>query len=58
MSDKRPNVDFSVISISSEILFQEEAYEGLTHAEACNKAIELGWRWDIARGHWYRLQGY
>ncbi|WP_164553428.1 hypothetical protein [Brevibacillus marinus] len=47
-----------IITITTDELFMQEEFIGLSYADAWEKAIDLGWRWDIQQGHWYRIKGY
>lgn len=44
--------------VSKETLFKKSEFEGLTEDERLTKTIELGWRWDIITGKYYRIIGY
>jgi hypothetical protein len=46
------------IAVSTEELFKQDPYVGLSYDEAWSLALENGWRWDIQRGCWYRIVGY
>lgn len=44
--------------VSKETLFKKSEFKGLTVDECHSKAIEVGWRWDILTGKYYRVIGY
>ena len=44
--------------VSQKTLFKKTEFQGLTEDECLTKAIELGWRWDISTGKYYRIVGY
>jgi hypothetical protein len=44
--------------VTPNTLFKKTEFQGLTEDERLTKAIELGWRWDIPTGKYYRIIGY
>ena len=44
--------------VSKQTLFKKKEFRGLSEEECWDKAIELGWRWDLAMGKFYRSIGY
>ncbi|MCQ4924946.1 hypothetical protein NE686_17735 [Tissierella carlieri] len=43
------------IYVSPRTLFRKEEFKGLSEGECLSKAISLGWRWDINRGKYYKM---
>ena len=44
--------------VSPKTLFKKTEFKGLTEEDCWKKAIELGWRFDIRTGKFYRIIGY
>lgn len=44
--------------VNPKTLFKKTEFQDLTEAQCLTKAIELGWRWDVSKGKYFRIIGY
>jgi hypothetical protein len=51
--------EHGIVTIPEEELFDRTEFQHFTeHEHKASYAVDLGWRWNVDNGKWYRIRGY